>query len=203
MLPVTLWGLPRRLPVRLCEMSRCCPAGSGSGFPRSLSVFASGPQLLLVTNYLLLTTSREENSAFLCVEKSPTVNECGRRRCWRLCKRGGNWPPKLSGVRAWAAGNLGGTASVHGHEGPRTSVSFRWKEWGEERRFQICNSFIVNRLRYLWKQSAGIVGTGANLLGRTVSALATQNRLVDLLIEPYDQSPVFVEGWRSQVAGRS
>ena len=74
----------------------------------------------------------------------------------------------------------GAGVSVHGHEGPKTSVSSRWKEWGKERWRKIHNSFIVNGLRNLEKQSAGIIETGATLPGDGTPVHISLPRIADL-----------------------
>ena len=93
-------------------------------------------------------------------------------RCWCPNKRMWSAPLLLAmyNCRKVAAGvvsprDVGGdsgqTRPFIGHEGPRTSVLYRWKEWGEERHRNIRNYFMLNGLRNLKKQSAGINRTGA------------------------------------------
>ena len=82
------------------------------------------------------------------------------------------WPPELSAHGTWA-GDSGRTRPFTATKGQGHPFRPGGKNGGKSVAFQMCNSFIVIRLRNLGKQSAGIVGTGATLPGGTC---ASENR---------------------------
>ena len=69
------------------------------------------------------------------------------------------------GIRSVGTWGSEANASVHGHEGTRTSILKRWKEWGEEHRLKFRKSFMVNSLKTLGKQSADYRNGSAPLGG--------------------------------------
>ena len=82
---------------------------------------------------------------------------------------GGSGVGRSGASGAWRSG---ADASVHVYEGPWTADSERWTKWGDEQRDWIHNSFILNELGHLPRQSAGFVACRLDEDGtRTIARL--------------------------------